>query len=677
MGSVSDCHGEADSVNAALFGGCDRPRYLIALVGDPNVGKSTLFNQVTGREVATAHYAGKAADIHLGEVVAEQAVYTLVDLPGTYGIYGPADEQQANFQFLGNTRPDCVLVVLDPANLSRNLSILFQVAELGLPVVAVLNLIDEARHYGIEVDVDELTEMLGIPVFETVAVDGVGVAELMEYALQVATGTISPQPLEVRYDDTVESAIVPLTESAHALAEVPPGIPERAFAVTLLQNLDKTPGPWASMSPSLLRVAEEARGALSARTGESPSESLARARHGEAGVIADAVSGSAPKRMPLRRRLTALSTRPVTGVLILIVALLSIFGLLFVIGDILARGVSAIWGAVFSPLIQSVVHAVVGTGPVAETLLWGLDAGLEASLAIGLPYILTFYVLLSVLEDTGYLNAVAFLSDRVMHHVGLHGRATIPLVAGLGCTVPAVMSIRLLPSPKERMIAGTLVSMVPCSARTAVIMGAVGVYLGFWPAFGVFMIVVVVAGIVGVVMDRMIPGASRGMVMEMFPFRRPSLRVVWRKAWMHFREFLFVATPIVIVGSMILGGLYESGLIWKLTGPLSPIVVGWLGLPPIAGLTLLFGLIRKEFALQLLVTLAIATMGVGARELGFFMTDTQIFVYVLVNTLAIPCISTLAVLGKVLGVRQAVTVTAITVSVALLVGGLAARVLPA
>jgi len=309
--------------------------------------------------------------------------------------------------------------------------------------------------------------------------------------------------------------------------------------------------------------------------------------------------------------------------------------------------------------------------------LWGFDAGLEASLAIGLPYILTFYVLLSILEDTGYLNALAFLSDRVMHQVGLHGRATIPLVAGLGCTVPAVMSIRLLPSSKERMIAGTLVTMVPCSARTAVIMGAVGVYLGFWPALGVFMIVLVVGGIVGVTMDRMIPGASRGMVMEMFPFRRPSLHVVWGKAWLQFREFLFVATPIVIVGSMVLGGLYESELIWELTGPLSPVVVGWLGLPPIAGLTLLFGLIRKEFALQLLVTLAIATMGVGARELGTFMTETQIFVYVLVNTLAIPCISTLAVLWKVLGVRQAVTVTAITISVALLVGGLAARVLPA
>ena len=153
--------------------------------------------------------------------------------------------------------------------------------------------------------------------------------------------------------------------------------------------------------------------------------------------------------------------------------------------------------------------------------------------------------------------------------------------------------------------------------------------------------------------------------------------MVWGKAWLQFREFLFVATPIVIVGSMVLGGLYESGLIWELTGPPSPVVVGWLGLPPIAGLTLLFGLIRKEFALQLLVTLAIATMGVGARELGTFMTETQIFVYVLVNTLAIPCISTLAVLWKVLGVRQAVIVTTITISVALLVGGLAARVLPA
>jgi ferrous iron transport protein B len=193
----------------------------------------------------------------------------------------------------------------------------------------------------------------------------------------------------------------------------------------------------------------------------------------------------------------------------------------------------------------------------------------------------------------------------------------------------------------------------------------------------VFLVSGVVTVLVGIVLDRYMPGASTGLVMEIFPFRRPSARIVGRKAWAQFREFLLVATPLVVLGSMVLGFLYETELIFELTGPLEPVITGWLGLPAIAGITLAFGLLRKEFALQLLVAVGIATMGSAAADLTTFMTDVNLFVYALVNTLAMPCISTVAVLGRTLGWWRASSVIGITVGVALLVGGLFARLLPA
>jgi len=652
-------------------------RPCVALIGNPNVGKSTLFNQVTGRGVVTAHYAGKTLDVNTSETAVDGTQLRLIDLPGTYGISGSEAAHQVSRRALLEERPEVVVVVVDAANLARNLQLALQVIDLGLPTVVVVNLVDEARRLGLRVDTIKLSESLDTPVFETVALEGVGVAELMEYVALVATGGVSPEPARSDYGEVVEGVIRPLSDSVRASGVVPYGLPPRAAAIQLLEGHPEFDEAIEELGASgLMRVAREARGALRMRTGELATTALARARHGAAGIIAEEVLVHAEGPTPLGRRLTTWATRPVVGVLMLGAALLSIFGLLFFVGDFLARIVSGVWSAVFSPLVQSGVHAVVGDGALGRALLWGLDAGIEAMLAIGLPYILTFYVLLSLLEDTGYLNAVAFLSDRVMHHVGLHGRATIPLVAGLGCSVPAVLSVRLLPTERERFIGATLVAMVPCSARTAVIMGAVGVYVGFWPAFSVYAVTALVAAAVGVVMDRMLPGETPGMVMEMFPFRRPSWRVVGRKAWTQFREFLYVATPIVLVGSIVLGGLYESGLVWRLTAPMDPVIVGWLGLPSVAGLTLLFGLLRKEFALQLLVTLAIVTVGAGARELTSFMSQTDIFVYALVNTLALPCISTLAVLAKLLDVKRAVLVAFITVAVALLVGGAFAKGLP-
>ena len=181
--------------------------------------------------------------------------------------------------------------------------------------------------------------------------------------------------------------------------------------------------------------------------------------------------------------------------------------------------------------------------------------------------------------------------------------------------------------------------------------------------------------LVGAGLNKIMPGKSTGLVMEMFPFRMPIMSNILKKTWYRFKEFVFVAFPIVLVGSMVLGGLYETGYLWKLAKPLSPVVEGWLGLPAVAGLTLIFAVLRKELALQLLVTLAMVMYGGGAKDLLLFMTPAQLFVYALVNTIYIPCVATIAVLGRELGWKRAFGIMAFTITLAILIGGIASRII--
>jgi len=263
-----------------------------------------------------------------------------------------------------------------------------------------------------------------------------------------------------------------------------------------------------------------------------------------------------------------------------------------------------------------------------------------------------------------------------MHLFGLHGRAVIPLMAAAGCNVPAIMGTRVLSTKRERTIACTLVVLVPCSARTAVILGSVSLFVGWQWALFVFGVLGLVGLVAGVLLNRILPGEPEGLVMEMFPFRRPSLRLVAVKTWKRFGTFLWAAAPIMLIGSFALGALYETGLIWHLEWPLHPVVVGWLGLPAVAGLTLLLGVLRKELALQMLVVFAVARYGSRAYNLRTFMTPHQIVVYALVASILVPCVATIAMLGHELGWRRAATISAGTVATALVIGGAISHLLP-
>ena len=643
---------------------------VIALAGNPNVGKSSIFNALTGLGVSTAHYPGTTRAVHTATARAGERIVGIVDLPGTYALGGASEDERVARRALLDVDPDAVVVVLDPFTLARTLYLALDVLDLGFPVVLAVNLADEARRAGVAVDLDALGRRLDVPVVSTVATQGLGVAELVSSALEVT----SRQPVSPAYGPDFEALVEPLISACRSAPCTPHGLCPRAAALALLSGDGAARD---AVEPEIRDLADSVGASMRSRFGEPPALTVARERHALAGIIAgEAVTRSAGRRQRLPRDLWSLTTWPWTGVPLVAVVAAGIFGFLFFIGEFLAGLFSSAWGSFASPTITSAVTALAGEGIVGTILLWGFDAGIEASLAIGLPYILTFYVLLGFLEDTGYLNSLAFLTDRVMHRLGLHGRAVVPLVAAAGCNVPALVAAGDLPTKRERLIASTLVLFVPCSARTAVVLGAVGHYVGWQPALVVLAIVFGVWLALGLTLQRMLPGESRGLVMEMFPFRRPSLRRVFGKAWDQFREFLFIATPIVVAGSMVLGGLYESGWLMRLSGPLEPVVEGWLGLPAIAGLTLIVGMLRKELSLQLLVALAVASAGFATAELTSVMSHADLVVFAVVNSIALPCISSVAVYWRRHGTKVALAAVGASIGLALVVGGVVARVLP-
>jgi ferrous iron transport protein B len=401
---------------------------------------------------------------------------------------------------------------------------------------------------------------------------------------------------------------------------------------------------------------------------------IAKARHAEARRLAAAAQARLPKAGA--DTLWRLTTSPRTGIPIMLGVIAAMFTTLFVVGDVVARLLTAAWTAWISPAVITAVHAVLGAGVAGRIVLWGVDGGILATLAVGIPYILTFYLILAVIEDSGYMNAAAFLSDRVMHRFGLHGRAVMPLIAAGGCNVPAVIATRTLTNPRERFIASVLATLTPCSARTAVIIGAVAGVAGWQYAlltYGILLVVIVGAGLG---LNRLLPGDEAPMVMEMFPFRRPVVRQVLRKTWRRFREFIWDAAPIILLGSMALGALYETGLVWKIEPILAPVVQGWLMLPAVAGLTLLFAVLRKEMALQLLLVFAAVQAGGAVVSISSIMTTSQIVTYAIVNAIYIPCLATIGVLVKVVGWKRTAYISAGTIVLALVVGGIVARVLP-
>ncbi|MFQ6081362.1 MAG: ferrous iron transport protein B, partial [Candidatus Bathyarchaeia archaeon] len=610
----------------------------IALAGNPNVGKSCVFNQLTGLSVVTANYPGKTVELNIGVTTHNGLKIGIIDLPGTYAISAVSDDQWVARRAVLEVRPDVVVVVVDASNLQRNLYMVLQFLELGFPVIVDLNLVDYAAKIGLKIDHEKLSKILGVPVVPTVAVRGEGIDELIHAIVDLTQGRLKMERPKITYGRDVETAIQTLTEAINeTFQETPYDLPARALAIQLLEGdeefidmIRKGRQPkrrrrhrWRGRRPDgdkILRLSDDLSREIENRHGEPVAIRVARERHGLAGTITDAVQTKVEQPPLLSEKLKHYTMAPYTGIPLMVVAILGVFSFIFYVGGLLSELVDGLWGSFVSPSMSRLIFFLVRNEMLARVILWGVDAGVLAWFTVGVPYILTFYVILSLLEDSGYLNSMAFLMDNIMHKLGLHGRSIIPILTGAGCNVPAIMGTRVLTTKRERILASTLIVLVPCSARTAVILGAVAYFVGWNYAILIYIIEVGLIGLVGFGLHRLLPGESSGLVMEMFPLRRPSALAAIKKTWYRFRDFAFVAFPIVMIGSLGLGALFETGYLWTIVEPMSPIVQGFLGLPAVAGICLILGILRKELTLELLVTLALVQYGPSASNLLTFMT---------------------------------------------------------
>lgn len=636
-------------------------KVTMALAGTPNVGKSAIFHQMTGADVIVSNYPGTTVELLEGRVRRREHEVRVIDLPGIYSLGAVSEDELVARRAILELKPDVIVNIVDASNLERALYLTLQLLELGYPMLVVLNMYDVALSKGTKPDPKLLSKRLGVPVVATVAIRGENVARAFDEALKLARKHAKPKKV-LRTGKDTEARVKELSRNIRKYISPPFGLSTRTLAVKLLEGDEHLTNAVARLpgSEPVLRKARKLARAIARRHGEPAAYRIARERHSLAALIPRDITEYTPVKPPLSERLNDLTTNVRTGVPIMILVFASLLLLLFYVGGFLENVLVGGWETYVSPGLSSVFSGLGGTGRVFDI---GINLGIVGILAVMIPYILVFFLAFALLEDMGYLPRMAFVMDSAMHRIGLHGRAVVPMLGGFGCNVPAIMATRVLTTHRERVISAFLITMIPCSARTAIILGTVGFFLGIQYALVIYGIVLALIFAVGWLLNRWLHGRVSGMIMEMPPLRRPILKPVLSKTWLRMKHFVYIATPLLLIGSLLIGVLQVSGAMDMVVGPLSPLTVGWLGLPAVAIIPLIYGFIRKEGALVLLVALA------GTSNLLGFMSPLQLFVFALVVTIYVPCIATVTVLGRELGWKTAALISIGTFLIALLVGG--------
>lgn len=560
----------------------------VLLMGNPNVGKSVIFSKMTGTSVTASNYPGTTVEFTSGYISQGGEDIQVIDVPGTYTLSPTNRAEEVAVEML--KKGDLVVNVIDATNLERNLNLTLQLLEKDIPVIVALNMWDEAQHKGIEIDVDKLKKILGVPVIPTVAVKGKGIRDL-------------------------------------------------------IYNFDHS---------------------------ESKKNKFGSAdkRWAEIGRIVEQTQEINPRSHTWREILDEVTIRPLSGLPIMAVVLYISFWIVRFIGEgLIGHVTEPFFNTVYVPILTR-LSEIMGGGGFLHNLLIGeliqgsidleqsfglLSTGIYIPFAAVLPYIIAFYLLLGLLEDTGYLPRLAVLVDNLFHRVGLHGFSIIPMILGLGCNVPAALSVRSLESRREKFIASTLMAIsVPCMAQIAMIIGLLGPHGGIY-IFYVFAILIIVWTVVGLIMNKLLPGFSNDLLLEVPTLRLPSPITVIKKLWMRMFSFLREALPYMLLGVFIVNLLYVLGFFALLTRLLGPFLNKIFGLPRSAVSALLMGFLRKDLAMGLLAPLELT-----AKQL--VVASTILAVY-------FPCIATFMVLIRELGVFDMFKSALIMVVTAFTVGG--------
>lgn len=624
----------------------------LVLVGQPYSGKSTIFNEVVGYRSVSTNAPGAPGEHTHGELQLDGERVTVVDLPGLYSLQVSDDAGDPTVEHILDAPPDTVLVnVIDASVLSRSLELTLQLMELRRPMVVALNMMDEARRKGIEIDAAALSQLLGVPVVVTVGKKGEGVFDLFHAARRV--GHAGAVPAVIPGPAHVERLVKKLEELLRARA-LPSRLAPRFLAIKIIERdpcVSRTIDP--HLGPDEAQAVQAHLAELEAATEQRSEYVMSAVRHNMAFDLFETVARVGARRpRGVRHRLDDLLMHPVLGYVFLVAILAGTFTLVFKIGNavepIFLSGVGRLSGW---------LAARLGEGTLSFAIANGVVTGLGGGVGIVIPYLLPFFVALAFLEDTGYLPRIAYLIDNVMHRIGLHGLSVVPLVMGYGCSVPAVMATRILRSRRDRLITATLATLIPCSARMTIIFGLVGFFLSMKAAVLVYLVNAILIGVVGKLLSTAMPEESPGLILEIPRYQVPEVGKLAWKVWYRLREFIVIAWPLLIAGSVVLEVIDHFALAAPLNDALSPFTSGVLGLPVVVGTTLLFGILRKELALVLLFA------ALGTSDVPSMMSGGDILRYAFFVTFYLPCLATFAALAREFGARTAAIISLSTLGI--------------
>jgi ferrous iron transport protein B len=637
--SLNRAEGEADGQVAPPSG--------VVLVGNPNVGKSALFGALTGTYVTVSNYPGTTVEVSTGHAVVWGRRVAIVDTPGAASFVPFSEDERVTRDILLEGPPQNVVVVGDAKNLERTLLLAVQVAEMEIPFVLCLNMMDEARARGLAVDEEGLAEKLGVPVVSTVAVRREGIARLTS-ALEEAR----PGEVRIAYPEPIQKAlesVIPLLPASRLSA--------RSLALMALSG-DVTLSEWLSqrLTPQSLARLEQVRQRLRREFPEPVAYVVNRARLAEASRIGRSAAPRTreePPRRRVARFLEVATTHRIWGLPILAAVLYLAYLFVGVFGaktlvDLLENG---LFGKILSPAATAAANRWIPWAIVRDLFVgpYGIiTMALAYSLALVLPIVGTFFLAFGALEDSGYLPRLAVMVNRLFKKMGLNGKAVLPMVLGLGCDTMATLTTRILETPKERLIVILLLALgVPCSAQLTVVMAMLS-GLSFWAVVIWIGVVLGVVVLVGRLAAKMLPGRGSDFVLELPPLRVPQIGNIAVKTLARIEWYLKEAVPLFVLGTLILFVADRLRLLGFVERLAEPVLTGFLGLPRETAGAFVVGFLRRDFG------------AAGLFELARHgkLSAEQIVVSMVTITLFIPCIANFFMIVKERGWKTALAIAA-------------------
>lgn len=532
-------------------------RLRIALTGNPNSGKTTIFNQLTGTRQKVGNWPGVTVEKKEGTIRRFGYELQIIDLPGTYSLTPYSIEEIVARNFILDEKPDVVIDIIDASNLERSLYLANQLRELDCKVVFALNMADVARARGYTINAEKMSELLGVPVVFTIGNKGEGLDEMLRVAVSSAKSDQTiPEERKVRYSKDIETAIAKLREviDPHIDADFP--FNGRWTAVKLIENdaiikdrIRQLLKP--ADSDALLKTADELSAWVADRFKEAPEIVMTDERYGFiAGIIKEVLTASAQKRVDISRNIDLVLTNRFVGFPIFIFFIWAMFQMTFVLGEYPMEWIEA--GVAGLSLL---LGNVLPDGLFADFLINGVIGGVGAVIVF-LPNILILFFCIALFEDTGYMARAAFLMDRIMHMIGLHGKSFIPMLMGFGCSVPAIMAARSLESRKDRILTILITPFMSCSARLPVYIVLAGTFFAAYAGTVIFLLYLtgILAAILSGLLFRrvLLQGEDAPFVMELPPYRAPMIKNLVIHMWDRAKIFLKKMGGVILIGSVII-----------------------------------------------------------------------------------------------------------------------------